>query len=85
MSSNNHLQPDHDGTSAAAFGALQGTHWIETLRDGTGVLIRPLRAKHREREDDFIKRLSPDARHFRLLGDFKQASPALIDQSIDVD
>jgi len=64
---------------------LAGTHWIDHLRDGTPVLIRPLRAEDREREEDFIRRLSPSARRYRFLGDFCQASPALIDQLMQVD
>lgn len=75
----------HDGTPTEPFGALEGTHWIESLRDGTRVLIRPLRPEDREREEEFIRRLSPDARRFRFLGDFKEASPALIDQLMDID
>lgn len=64
---------------------LAGTHWIEHLRDGTPVLIRPLRAEDREREEDFIRRLSPTARRYRFLGDFRQPSPALVDQLMKVD
>ena len=75
----------HASTAPAPFGALGGTHWIESLRDGTPVLIRPLAAQDREREEDFIKRLSPDARRSRFLGDFKEASPALLDQLMNID
>lgn len=64
---------------------ITGTHWIEHLRDGRPVLIRPLRAEDREREEDFIRRLSPAARRYRFLGDFRQASPALVDQLMHVD
>jgi len=64
---------------------LTGTHWIEHLRDGTPVLIRPLRAEDREREEDFIRRLSPAARRYRFLGDFRQASPTLVDQLMQVE
>ncbi|MDE2307758.1 MAG: GNAT family N-acetyltransferase [Xanthomonadaceae bacterium] len=80
------LHPAVDGrTAAAPFAALEGTHWIESLRDGTRVLIRPLAPEDREREADFIERLSPDARRWRFLGSFRRASPALIDQLMDVD
>lgn len=37
--------------------ALEGTYWIETLRDGTRVLIRPLRAEDHEREEEFIRQM----------------------------
>lgn len=65
--------------------ALTGDHWIEPLRDGTPVLIRPLRAEDRGREEDFLRRLSPKAKKFRFLGDFKEADPALVDCLMDVD
>lgn len=64
---------------------LAGTHWIEPLRDGTPVLIRPLRSEDREREKAFIRRLSPSARRYRFLGSFREASPALVDQLMEVD
>src|SRR3546814_12619437 len=76
---------DQDPTPAAPFGALEGTHWIETLSDGSPVLIRPLRPDDRQRETDFIQRLSEQACRFRFLGNLKQASPALLDQLMDVD
>ena len=65
--------------------ALEGTHWIDSLRDGTRVLIRPIRAEDRAREQDFINRLSPQSRRFRFMGTFSQASPALIHQLVDID
>lgn len=65
--------------------ALEGTHWIEALRDGTRVLIRPLREDDREREEAFLRRLSDDSRRYRFLASMKQASPALVDQLMDVD
>ena len=75
----NHVSVD------APFGALEGTHWIEALNDGTRVLVRPLRADDRQREETFIRRLSPESRRQRFMDSFKQASPALIDQMMDVD
>lgn len=60
-------------------------HWSERLSDGTQVLIRPLGAKDRELERDFIKNLSPTSKHFRFFGEFKQPSEALLDQLLDVD
>ncbi|MEO8998455.1 MAG: GNAT family N-acetyltransferase [Rhodanobacter sp.] len=60
-------------------------HWIDTLSDGTRVLIRPIRAENRQLETDFIMRLSSQSRRYRFLGDFKQQSDALLDQLVDVD
>ena len=80
---------DHQTTAQAPFPAppeaLEGTHWIEALRDGTRVLIRPLREDDRAREEAFLSRLSDDSRRYRFLASMKQASPALIDQLMDVD
>ena len=81
----------HTSTTAAgkAFAAfpdvLAGDHWIEPLRDGTPVLIRPLHEADRERELIFINRLSRRSRRYRFLGDFKQVSQAQIDQLMNVD
>jgi len=65
--------------------ALEGDHWIEPLRDGTPVLIRPLQPEDRQREEDFLRRLSSKAKRMRFLGDFNEVSPALIDRLMDID
>jgi GNAT superfamily N-acetyltransferase len=80
-----HPQAGADDASAIRFENLGGSHWIDSLTDGTRVLIRPLREEDREREEDFIRRLSPDSRRFRFMGAFKDASPELINQLMDVD
>lgn len=65
--------------------ALEGDHWIEPLRDGTPVLIRPLTPEDRDRELAFIDGLSHQARRMRFLGDFQQLDKATIDRLMDVD
>lgn len=85
MSADKSSQSDHGVSAEAPFGALEGTHWIESLNDGARVLVRPLRPDDRQREETFINRLSPESRRHRFLDTFKQASPALIDQLMDVD
>lgn len=65
--------------------ALEGDHWIESLRDGTRVLVRPLQPQDRAMEEEFIRRLSPEARRFRFLGDFKEPDKALLDHLMHVD
>jgi len=67
------------------FPALQGEHWIEALNDGSHVLIRPIRPEDRERESDFIARLSPEARHFRFLGEVNPTDRNLLDRMTHVD
>lgn len=64
--------------------AITGDHWIDTLRDGTPVLIRPLREADRERELNFINQLSHQVRRLRFLGDFKQVSMAQMDQMMNL-
>jgi GNAT superfamily N-acetyltransferase len=64
---------------------LEGTHWIDHLRDGTVVLIRPLRPEDREREEEFLRAMSPDAKRMRFMCSFREASPELVDQLMDVD
>lgn len=69
----------------SGFDAEAGEHWIEPLNDGSHVLIRPLRPEDREREVDFIRNLSQEARHFRFLAAVKEVSPALLDHLMQVD
>jgi len=54
--------------------------WKEKLRDGTSVLIRPIRGDDEDIERRFIERLSSASRRFRFLGEVKSPSPALIAQ-----
>lgn len=67
-----------------AYAAIAGDHWIETLHDGSHVLIRPLQDDDRERERRFIERLSPTSRHFRFLAQVRGASDALLGQLMNV-
>jgi len=78
-------QATPSGTRDFPVAALEGTHWIDHLRDETPVLIRPLRADDRQREEDFVRALSPDARRFRFLCTLKEASPELMDQLMAID
>lgn len=64
---------------------LGENHWIDHLRDGTPILIRPLQASDRDLETDFIRDLSPKSRRLRFLCNFKQPSEALIDQLMNLD
>ena len=52
--------------------------------DGRHVLIRPLREEDRERERQFINRLSPATRHFRFLGEIRKPARRS-DQLMDID
>ena len=76
---------DHNDRAAAAYAAVSGQYWIEALRDGRHVLIRPLTEKDREREYAFIKHLSPESRHMRFLAQVNEPGTAMLDQLMDVD
>lgn len=76
---------DHNDQAVAAYAAVSGRYWIETLRDGRHILIRPLAQKDREREYAFIKRLSPESRHMRFLAQVSEPSTAMLDQLMDTD
>lgn len=86
MSFQPHQPPPQARAAFTAFPeALSGDHWIDSLRDGTPVLIRPLREADRERELAFVNGLSHRARRLRFLGDFKQLSPSQLNQLMNVD
>jgi L-amino acid N-acyltransferase YncA len=76
---------DHNDRAAAAYAAVDSQYWIEALRDGRHVLIRPLTEKDRDREYAFIKRLSPESRHMRFLAQISEPSAAMLDQLMDTD
>lgn len=58
---------EHNEQAAAAYAAVAGRYWIESLKDGRHVLIRPLTERDREREYAFVKHLAADSRHMHLL------------------
>jgi GNAT superfamily N-acetyltransferase len=60
------------------------SHWHETLRDGTQVLIRPVGKDDAALERAFIERLSPASRWYRFLGQM-QTSDDMIRQLTDID
>ncbi len=76
---------DHNDRASAAYAAQSGEYWIESLKDGRHVLIRPLADKDREREYAFIKRLSAESRHMRFLAQISEPGTALLNQLMDVD
>jgi len=59
-------------------------HWHETLRDGTQVLVRPIRKEDAALERAFIERLSPESRAYRFLGQVK-VSDDLVRRLTDLD
>jgi RimJ/RimL family protein N-acetyltransferase len=53
--------------------------------DGERVTIRPIRITDTAMEADFIRRLSPQTKHYRFLGGVKELSAAQVSQLCDVD
>ena len=59
--------------------------WSETLRDHSTVLIRPIVPEDKAAEREFIEHLSPEAKHFRFMGQIGTPSDRLLEQLTDVD
>jgi GNAT superfamily N-acetyltransferase len=64
--------------------APRGEHWLEELRDGTHVLIRPLCAEDHARLLKFFRRLSPLSLRFRFLGAVSHVDESIIDALMSV-
>ena len=60
------------------------SHWHETLRDGTQVLIRPIAKEDAALERAFIERLSPESRENRFLGQINP-SDDMVKRLTDID
>lgn len=60
-------------------------HWTATLADGTRVLIRPIHKEDAALERAFLKRLSPESRRLRFLGQMSEPSDELIHNLTDID
>lgn len=88
---NSNLWPSNEGATSTPRGAASrgpdspAVQWKEKLRDGTTVLIRPIRQGDIELEREFIERLSPQTRRFRFLGEIKSPSPGLLRQLTKLD
>lgn len=65
--------------------AATSEQWLESLRDGRQVLIRPLEPKDRLLEAAFLRGLSPQRQRERFLGEFREPSPALLDSLMNTD
>src|SRR5664279_4267861 len=59
--------------------------WKEKLRNGTTVLIRPIRDDDVELERRFIEDLSPESSRFRFLGEIKSPSDEFLKQLTHLD
>lgn len=68
------------GPLAPAACATADLQSLEKLRDGTVVLIRPIRPTDEALEREFIERLSAQSRRYRFLGTVKTPGPELLRQ-----
>lgn len=55
------------------------------LRDGTRVLIRPIRAEDAAIEQDFVRGLSDESRYFRFMDMLRELSPQMLKQLTNID
>lgn len=60
-------------------------HWTELLNDGTHVLIRPIGKADADLERNFIRRMSPQSRRLRFLGQIGEPSAEMIRRFTDID
>lgn len=65
--------------------SADASEWTETLRDGSRVTIRALHKEDAALERDFIKRLSPESRRMRFLGQVGEPGDALIRKLTELD
>jgi GNAT superfamily N-acetyltransferase len=59
--------------------------WIDTLQDGSQVLVRALQKDDVELERSFIRRLGPESRRLRFLGQIREPSEELLRKLVDLD
>jgi len=50
------------------------------LRDGTLVVIRPIGPEDAEREQAFVRGLSPESRYFRFMNTLRELSPEMLER-----
>lgn len=65
--------------------ALVEWRWTTSTRDGTPILIRPLRREDEQREIAFIESLSDRSRFFRMFTPLKYLSREMLSHFMDVD
>lgn len=58
-------------------------HW--TLKDGTPIVVRPIKPEDAELNQDFVRRLSPETKYFRFMSAMRELSPALLAKLTQID
>jgi GNAT superfamily N-acetyltransferase len=72
-------------TADIAHSDVAEDHWVEVLRDGTRVMIRPIHKQDIESERRFIETLSPRSRRFRFLEAMNSPSEAMLRRLTAID
>jgi len=61
------------------------TNAAEPQDSDSSITIRPIRLTDQAMEADFIRRLSPESKHFRFFGGVRELNPAMLKEFCDVD
>lgn len=56
-----------------------------TLRDGTPIVVRPIKPEDAELNQAFVRRLSPETKYFRFMSAMRELSPALLAKLTQID
>lgn len=56
-----------------------------TLKDGTPVTLRPIRAADARIEQEFVRSLSDESRYFRFMDMLRELSPRMLKQMTEID
>lgn len=56
-----------------------------TLRDGTRVVVRPIRPEDRQIEKEFVQQLSSESKYFRFMSGLRELSEAMLNRFTQID
>ena len=56
-----------------------------TLRDGTRVVVRPIRPEDRQIEKEFVQELSSESKYFRFMSGLRELSEAMLNRFTQID
>ncbi len=56
-----------------------------TLRDGTRVVVRPIRPEDRQIEREFVQQLSSESKYFRFMSGLRELSEAMLNRFTQID
>lgn len=62
-----------------------GTSALQRDKSNESLTIRPIRIRDADMEAEFIRRLSPESKHYRFLGGIRELSPSMLKDFCNVD